>query len=57
MDADEIYNWAAFFMLEDKETREKLEKEITLEKQKKLSDEERSKLMIDMFKSITEQKK
>lgn len=52
MDANELVNWMAYEMTCDTKTRERLEKEISLENSRMMDDEQRAQAIKDMFKII-----
>jgi len=48
--AAEIFEWMAYDMLQNEDFNKKITKELEMEKQASMSEEERSKLLINMFK-------
>lgn len=48
--AAEIYEWMAYFMTQDEDFRKKIEKDMEFDRQKDMTDEERSAMIINMFK-------
>jgi hypothetical protein len=52
LDADELINWMAYEMTCDGKTREKLEKELSLQKSSEMGSEQRAAAIREMFKSL-----
>lgn len=52
LDADELVNWMAYEMTCDNKTRERLEKELALDRSKAMDNEQRAAAIREMFKSL-----
>lgn len=52
MDASELTNWMAYELSNDNDFRDKINKEIALEKSKQMDDEQRSNAIKEMFNRI-----
>lgn len=52
MPTEEFWNWWAYYKLEDKDYREKIEKEINLETSAEKTDTQRADDLVEMFKGL-----
>ncbi len=52
MSSDEIFEWMAYDMIKNPETRDKLDKEISITVQRNYTAEEESRLLKDMFAKL-----
>lgn len=52
MDAEEMFEWMAYELTQNPEYKEKLDREIELERQKSLSDEQRAEMIRNLFKGL-----
>jgi hypothetical protein len=53
MGADEMFEWMAYELMQNTEYREKLDKNIELDRQRALSDVERAEMIKAMFGSMS----
>jgi hypothetical protein len=56
MGAEEVFEWMAYELTQDPEYRENLDRKMQLERQMRLSDEERSAMIKSMFLGIQNKK-